>query len=38
MDLNTDDVTDYLKKIPDERKEAFNRLREIILKNLPDGF
>jgi len=38
MNLNASSVTDYLDKIPEERKEAFNRLRQVILKNLPDGF
>lgn len=31
-------VQDYIEKLPDERKEAFNRLRETILKHLPNGF
>jgi uncharacterized protein YdhG (YjbR/CyaY superfamily) len=31
-------VQDYIEKLPDERKEAFNRLRETILKHLPKGF
>lgn len=31
-------VQDYIEKLPDERKEAFNRLRETILKHLPAGF
>ncbi len=31
-------VLDYIEKLPDERKEAFNRLRETILKHLPTGF
>lgn len=31
-------VQDYIEKLPDERKEAFNRLRETILKHLPSGF
>jgi uncharacterized protein YdhG (YjbR/CyaY superfamily) len=31
-------VQDYIEKLPDERKEAFNRLRETILKHLPTGF
>lgn len=38
MNLNASSVTDYLDKIPEERKEAFNRLRQVILKNLPHGF
>jgi len=31
-------VQDYIEKLPDERKEAFNRLRETILEHLPKGF
>jgi uncharacterized protein YdhG (YjbR/CyaY superfamily) len=28
----------YLENIPDERKEAINKLRNEVLKNLPKGF
>ena len=28
----------YIKELPADRKEALSNLREIILKNLPDGF
>jgi len=31
-------VNDILTSIPEERKEAFNKLHETILKNLPKGF
>lgn len=31
-------VKEYIDKIPSERKEAFNNLREVILENLPKGF
>ncbi|MFC4817546.1 DUF1801 domain-containing protein [Flavobacterium sp. GCM10023249] len=31
-------VSDYLDEIPEERKIGFNRLRDIILQNLPKGF
>jgi len=31
-------VNEYLNEIPEERKDGFNKLREIILKNLPEGF
>lgn len=30
--------SEYLAAIPEERREAFSRLRETILENLPDGF
>ncbi|MEJ7671249.1 MAG: hypothetical protein WKF59_00625 [Chitinophagaceae bacterium] len=29
---------DYLKEVPVERREAFSKLRQTILKNLPKGF
>jgi len=38
MNLQANSVTDYLDKIPEERKEAFNKLRDAILENLPEGF
>ncbi|MGB5263804.1 MAG: DUF1801 domain-containing protein [Lutimonas sp.] len=28
----------YIAQLPDERKEAIQKLREVILKNLPKGF
>jgi uncharacterized protein YdhG (YjbR/CyaY superfamily) len=28
----------YLEEIPEERKEAFTKLRETVLKNIPKGF
>ncbi|RXR18451.1 DUF1801 domain-containing protein [Flavobacterium amnicola] len=31
-------VTDYLNEIPEERKDGFNKLRDTILKNIPEGF
>ena len=31
-------VEQYLKEIPADRQEAINKLRNIILKNLPKGF
>ena len=29
---------EYVAQIPEDRKEALQKLREVILKNLPDGF
>ncbi len=29
---------EYLAAIPEERREAFSRLRDTILENIPDGF
>ncbi len=31
-------VSDYLNEIPEERKDAFAKLRNAIVKNLPKGF
>ncbi|MFM7681858.1 MAG: DUF1801 domain-containing protein [Bacteroidota bacterium] len=31
-------VSEYLSKLPEDRREAFNQLREAILTNLPEGF
>ncbi|MBP9794259.1 MAG: DUF1801 domain-containing protein [Flavobacterium sp.] len=31
-------VNDYLDEIPEERKDGFNKLRNVILKNIPEGF
>ncbi len=38
MQLNANTVKEYLKKVPKERSEYFNKLRETILTNLPKGF
>ena len=31
-------VTEYINELPEERKVAIQKLREVILKNLPEGF
>ncbi|MDF2449983.1 MAG: hypothetical protein K0R26_2487 [Bacteroidota bacterium] len=38
MQSKTDNITDYLKEIPDERSQAFSKLRDTVRKNLPKGF
>lgn len=38
MNLQAASVADYLSKVPEERQEAFNKLRDTIIDNLPDGF
>lgn len=38
MKIEANTVKQYLQAIPDERKPAFNRLRDTILENIPDGF
>ena len=29
---------DYINELPEDRKEPFRKLREVILQNLPEGF
>lgn len=31
-------VAQYLKELPEDRREAISKVREVILKNLPRGF
>jgi hypothetical protein len=31
-------VNDYLNEIPEDRKVGFHKLRDVILKNIPEGF
>ncbi len=31
-------VSDYLANLPEDRREAFNQLRQAIITNLPEGF
>ncbi|UQD56888.1 DUF1801 domain-containing protein [Flavobacterium sp. K5-23] len=38
MQSKAETVEDYLKDLPEERKEVIDKLREIILKNIPKGF
>ncbi|AKP53806.1 DUF1801 domain-containing protein [Cyclobacterium amurskyense] len=38
MNSKTQSVEAYLDEIPDKRKEAFIKLREVINSNLPEGF
>lgn len=38
MQIKAKNVKEYLKKVPKERIEYFNNLRETILTNLPKGF
>ena len=38
MKYQTDSVEEYIKKLPEERQEKIQRLREEITKNLPEGF
>ena len=38
MKIEAKNVNEYLDKIPNERKDSFNKLRETIIENLPNGF
>jgi hypothetical protein len=38
MKIEAENIDEYLEKIPKERKESFNKLRDTIVKNLPKGF
>ncbi len=38
MRIEADSPEQYLDRIPDDRKQAFKKLREVILGNLPEGF
>lgn len=38
MKASGNTVDEILKNIPEDRAEAFNKLHNVILKNLPDGF
>ncbi len=38
MQYKVNFVDEYLEAIPEERKPYFNRLRQVILDNIPEGF
>lgn len=38
MQINASSFEEYIHAIPEDRKEAFNKLRQVILKNIPKGF
>jgi uncharacterized protein YdhG (YjbR/CyaY superfamily) len=38
MKVEANSVEEYLENIPEERKPHMNKLRDVILKNLPKGF
>jgi hypothetical protein len=38
MQSKATNVSEYLTEIPQEREQAFNKLRQTILKNIPKGF
>ncbi len=38
MTYNVNSPAEYIAAIPEDRREAFTRLRETIQENIPDGF
>ena len=38
MRSNAKNVAEYLDELPDERQEAIEEVRQVILENLPDGY
>jgi len=38
MQSKATSVDQYIQELPDDRREAMQKLREAILKNLPEGF
>lgn len=38
MQSKAQTVTEYLNELPEERKNAFRKLRQVILSNIPQGF
>ena len=38
MQSKANTIKEYLNEVPEDRKEAFRKLRKAILDNLPDGF
>lgn len=38
MKIEANSVEEYINAVPEERKAAFKKLRETILRNIPEGF
>lgn len=38
MKIKANNQEEYINEIPEERKEAFQKLRDIVLDNIPEGF
>ncbi len=38
MKYDVNSVNEYIKALPDERKDVFIKLRQVIKENLPEGF
>lgn len=38
MKANGETVSEILSNVPEDRKVAFNKLHDVIVENLPDGF
>lgn len=38
MKIEADNPTEYIAKLPEDRVDAFQKLRQTIIENLPEGF
>lgn len=38
MRIEANSVEEYIAMLPEDRKDAIGKIREVILKNLPEGF
>ena len=38
MQIKADTPEQYMNQLPDDRKQAIDKLRKVLLANLPDGF
>lgn len=38
MKIEANSVAEYIENAPEERREALNQLREVIVNNIPEGF
>ncbi|MGB3366661.1 MAG: DUF1801 domain-containing protein [Acidaminobacteraceae bacterium] len=38
MNIEAKTIDEYIEKVPENRKEAFIKLRDVIKANIPDGF
>ncbi|MGY8951144.1 MAG: DUF1801 domain-containing protein, partial [Flavobacteriales bacterium] len=38
MKIKAKDIEEYIQNIPEERKEVFEKLMDVIRTNIPEGF
>lgn len=38
MKIKPKDIEEYIQNIPEERKEVFTKLMDVIRTNIPEGF